>query len=323
MNKRINYQGKMSIIANQYKKEKEYWLQKIAAPWLKSNFPYDIQVSSDQPASAGKTFETANVEFAHELFIKLMEISKRSDHTLYVILMAGLVSLLDKYTGNKDIIVGAPIFKQRSQGEFINTVLAIRSRLLGLAGTSSFKQLLLEVRESVVTANENMNFPIEILLHLLDIPYKENEDFPLFDTVILLENIHEKSYLDHINVNMIFSFQREAENIRGTLQYNPRLYNKAAVQIIISHYTHWLHRVLLNLDQPLSAIDILLEEEREKLLYTFNNTQADYPGDKTIHQLFKEQVAQTPDYIALHGGMDAWRHGCMDGWMDGEVETLR
>ncbi|MCU0290209.1 MAG: amino acid adenylation domain-containing protein, partial [Acidobacteria bacterium] len=75
--------------------------------------------------------------------------------------------------------------------------------------------------------------------------------------------------------------------------------------------------VLENKQQKISDIEIMSEAEKKQVLFDFNDTEAGYPKDKTIHQLFAEQAAQTPDYIALHGCMIAWMDDCMGAWMHG------
>jgi amino acid adenylation domain-containing protein/non-ribosomal peptide synthase protein (TIGR01720 family) len=296
MNNKMNYAGKMAIIANQYKKEKEYWLQKMSGTLVKSYFPYDFFISGQHDQDNGKGFETLGLEFSPAFFSRLIEINKGSDYALYIILVSGLVSLLYKYTENKDIIVGAPIFKQAKEGKFINTVLAVRSRI---ETAMTFKQLLTQVKESVLEADANMNFPIEILLNQLDIPYTGNDDFPLFDTMILLENIQEKNYISDINVNLKFYFRLTEKNIHGTVAYKPGRYRKETVQTVITHYINLLEQALSNPHQPLSALDILDPQERKRILYTFNNTAAGYPQDKTLHRLIAEQVERKPDQIAV------------------------
>ncbi len=51
--------------------------------------------------------------------------------------------------------------------------------------------------------------------------------------------------------------------------------------------------------RKINEIDIIAEEERKTLLYEFNDTKVDYPKEKTIHQLFQEQVERTPENIAV------------------------
>ena len=51
--------------------------------------------------------------------------------------------------------------------------------------------------------------------------------------------------------------------------------------------------------KTVSEIEILTSAEKHKLLIEWNDTKADYPKDKSIHQLFEEQVEKTPDNIAV------------------------
>jgi len=102
--------------------------------------------------------------------------------------------LLHKYTGQTDIILGTSIYKQESEGHFVNTVLALRNRS---DDRMTFKDLLLQVRQTILEANENQNYPIETLLYRLNIPYTQT-DFPLFDVAVMLESIHERRYIEPI-----------------------------------------------------------------------------------------------------------------------------
>lgn len=54
-----------------------------------------------------------------------------------------------------------------------------------------------------------------------------------------------------------------------------------------------------NLEIPIFCIDLLSDEEKSQILIDFNQTQADYPRDKLMYQLFEEQVKKTPDHVAV------------------------
>ena len=47
------------------------------------------------------------------------------------------------------------------------------------------------------------------------------------------------------------------------------------------------------------TLDVLPESERHRVLYEWNDTEAEYPSDKCVHELFEEQVEKTPDAIAV------------------------
>jgi len=292
-----DFKGKAAIAAVQYGKEGEYWLKKFSGELQKTCFPYDSNIKS-QPQR--QTNHNIAFEIKTSNASKLVELSKGLDYRLYIILTAGLAALLYKYTGNKDIVIGSPIFKQDKDGNFINTMLPLRNPI---DGAMTFKELLLDqVRPTIIEANEHQNYPIETLLFQLNMPVTPGE-FPLFDVVVLLENIHEKKYIHSVHPNVIFSFSRIADAIEGKVEYNPALYRPDTIDSIIYHFKRLLEKVAVNINMSISEIDILGEEEKKHILYDFNggNQQLRYPHHKTLHRLFAEQVQRTPGYMALVG----------------------
>ncbi len=289
--KSLNVSGEITYAASQYGRERDYWLNKLSGELVKSCFPYDFKRTNKNEYRK----ESVRFRFSEELFSKLMGISSKLDHRLYMFLVAGLVILLKKYTGNDDILLGTPIYKQDIEGDFINTVLVLRNQI---NDSMSFREVLLKkVRETVIEANENQNYPIETLLFQLDIEAPQDE-FPLFDIAFLLENIHDKEYLQHTNPNIIFSFSRADNYLDGQLEYNALLYRKGTIERIIRNFMVVQEKVLSNIDIQVRHIDILSDEEKQQL-FAFNDTKVEYPREKTIDKLFEEQVARTPDKIAL------------------------
>ena len=65
------------------------------------------------------------------------------------------------------------------------------------------------------------------------------------------------------------------------------------------HFQTLLEAIVADPDQSIATLPILTEAERHQILVEWNDTAADYPKDKCIHQLFEEQVERTPDAIAL------------------------
>ncbi len=285
--------GKSKFIASQNIKEKNYWLNKFSGEPVKVGFPYNYQRYGNR-----RSMEAVEFRLTGELFSQLSERIKGKDHILHIYMTAVLCILLNEYnySVSGDIIIGTPIYKQETDGEFINTVLPLKNRL---AGSITFKELLVQVKQTIVEAVENQNYPIELLAEQLNLPFSPADDFPLLDVAVLVENIHDKRYLQGINLNMIFSFQKTGEYIESQVEYNSSLYARDTVDRIIRHFKSLLHSVLTDLDIKVSAVDILSDQEKKELLFDFNDTAAPYPGDKTIHQLFEEQAASTPDDIAV------------------------
>jgi amino acid adenylation domain-containing protein len=294
---RANVKIDMSLVANQYPKEKEYWLKKMSGHQEKCSFPYDYE--DIYPGSIETKPIPNRVEFQlpEELVSRLIRLSNRSDQRLHVILAAGLVALLHKYTASRDIIIGSPVVKQETQSKFINTVLILR---IQFEEDITFKELLIKSGKTIAEAAENVNYPLETLMSQLKLTVNRGT-FSLFETAILLENIHDKSYIQHIDHNMCISFLKSEANIKGVWEYNPQLWREETIKRITRHFIYLLNRVVSRVDVPLLEIEILSQDEKKELLYDMNRTSTDYPVRKTLHELFQDSVIKTPHVVALVG----------------------
>ncbi|MCU0287476.1 MAG: amino acid adenylation domain-containing protein, partial [Acidobacteria bacterium] len=268
-----------AIAAVQKGKERDYWFNRFADVPGKVTFPYDI------PTGIGTGSQDARVEFqwTGELFEKLHTVMKGSDYKLYMILMAGLILLLNKYSGQDDITVGTPVLKQELEVKFINTMLALRNHI---DTDIAFKDFLLQVRQTVIEGTENQNYPLQSLLNLLNLTEKEGESFPLFDTAILLTGIHDKNYLKDFRVNTLFLFTRTGNHITGELQYNSRLYDQVTMANLVNHFGFLLQDALGNPGKKLKSVEITGEVEKERLICQLNNTAIDFPLQQTIGNVF-------------------------------------
>jgi amino acid adenylation domain-containing protein len=283
--------------ASQYLKEKDYWLNKLSGEPEKSNFYYDFKRKDNYK----RRFDKKTFGFHGELFTKLIHLSNESDHRLHMVLVAGLIVLIGKYTGRSDIIIGTSVYKQDVVRKFINTVLVLRNQL---DGNMTFKELLLQVRQTIIDAVENVNYPLEVLLKQLNLPSSNDDDFPLFDIGILLENIHDKKYLQHINHNITFSLVRKKDCLEGEVEYNSLLYHRKTIEQMITRFITIFQQVLYNVDFEIADIDILSDDEKRRVLYELNDTETPYPADKTIHGWFEEQVERTPGKTAVCSPID-------------------
>ncbi len=289
--KNTNRSIDLSVILKEHVKEETYWVEKLGGEWDKCCFPV---YNRNQEINSGK-MHNLTFQFIGPLFEKLMKLRNGSDPRLFMIMIAGLSSLLFKYTGNTNILLGAPTLKQEDDAEFINTVLTLRSYI---SPGMTYKELLLQTKNTVLEATANQNYPVERLPDLLNIPYSEGDDFPLFDIALLLENIHDKSYIRNIRVNTIFSFLRTDDCIEGKIEYNPALYERYEVEGIVNHFKCLLENAFAKIDGEIYNLNILLDDEKKKLLHTFNNTNKSYPQKIAIQQLFEEQVERNPGQIA-------------------------
>jgi tyrocidine synthetase-3 len=283
------------VAADQLTGESSYWLKKLSGEPVKSSFPYDKPMLSDNQRKSEPG--TADIRFPPELVSRLTRMSNKSDVRLFMVLVTGVSILLHKYTGITDIIAGIPIYKQDSESTFINTVVALRNNV---QESMVFKELVYQVKQTIHEAFQNQNYPLRVLLYDLNLPYQEG-DCPLFDVVVMLDNIQDKKYIQHIQPNIIFIFSRKEGNIEGIIQYNRALYYQETIRGIANHFIYLVQYLIANVDMPLHSIDWLPGEEKKKLLEYFNNTKKEYEGtrNKTLHKLFEEQAEKTPGHIAL------------------------
>jgi len=282
---------KLALAASQNKKERDYWLNKLSGYQGNCRFPYDYKKTD--PSIPGP--EKIKLRFPQELFLKLNKLCQDSHIKIHICLAAGLTVLLKKYTRSNDIAIGTPIYQQDIKGKFINTMLLLRNQL---DENSTFKDVLSRMRQTVIDASRHQNYPIEKIPKLLNLKVSNN-DFPLFDTILLLRNIHNKKDIQQIPVNMVFSFLKDGNGIEEEVEYNPGLYQQDSIKRINRHLHSLLDNVLSNLDSPITRIDMLTKEDKKQLLTEFNRTRTDYPAEQTIPQLFLEQVERKADDIAV------------------------
>ncbi|MCP4217517.1 MAG: amino acid adenylation domain-containing protein [bacterium] len=311
----------LMVVANQKIKERDYWLQKLSSITSRCNFQYDNATVENAPGSvtAEPPVDTVDVDFSGDIVERLLKLSNNADFRLHMILVTAITALIYKYTGNKDIIVGSPIYKQERELEFINTVLPLRVRA---DSSKSFKELLMSARETIVGATENQNYPIELLADTLDLPVA-GDSFPFFDTALMVENIQDREYIRHTHPNMLFSFLRSAGNIEGKIHYNPQVYRQKTVERIKGHMQSLLSKILFQVETPLSQVDLLTENERKQVLFQFNDNPAYFPEDKPLYRLFEEHAARTPEAPAFSFRDETVEYGRINRQADLLAQKLR
>jgi non-ribosomal peptide synthetase component F len=221
--------------------------------------------------------------------------------------------LLSRYTGQEDIVVGTPVEGRRHDdlrpliGMFVGT-LAVRSRP---AGDKPFDVFLEEVKHNLLEAYENQDYPFERLLEKTAVRREASRN-PLFDTMFVLQNTDlsalseagfNAEFFEYDNNTAKFDMTVEALEQGGTIgliiEYCTDLFKEDTIRRIEGHFENILADIAANPSKRLRDIELLSERERRQLLVEFNDTAADYPRDKTIHQIFEEQAEKNPDKTAL------------------------
>jgi amino acid adenylation domain-containing protein/thioester reductase-like protein len=289
--------------------ELAYWTQKL------QNATDRLQLPSDRPRPAVQSFvgKTLSFSLSKTLTDSLKQLSQHAEATLFMTLLAALQTLLFRYTGQEDILVGSPIANRHQPevetliGCFINT-LVLRT---DLSGNPSFRALLDRVRETVLGALAHQTLPFEKLVDELRL--NRNVAYaPLFQVMLVLQNAFSIQNIelpgltiDHSRIdNQTAQFDLtihlvEADTgLIGKLEYSTDLFDESTMLRFLEHLQTLLAGIIANPDQLLSELPLLTPAEHHQLL-TWNFTDVpDFPTD-CIHHRFAAQVEKTPAAIAV------------------------
>jgi amino acid adenylation domain-containing protein len=289
-----------------------YWKQQLAES-------SELALPIDRPRSAAQSQNGALYDFvvSADITQKLKKLAEEQGATLFMALLAVFQTLLYRYSGQKDIAVGTPTAGRNSDetekliGFFINT-LVLR---VNLSGSPSFKELLRKVKEVTLEAYAHQDVPFEKLVEVLA-PERNLDTTPLFQVMLVLQNAPQaelalgKAKLQPLSLesgtakfdltmDLSESAGRPREGMRGSLEYNTDLFEKATVGHMIQHFQTLLEAVANGSERSIDELPLMLEAERRQLLVEWNDTAASYGVNKCVHELFEEQVRKTPDAPAV------------------------
>lgn len=293
---------------NEYKEAEEYWLKQFAEEFPVLNMP----TNNIRPAV--QSFEGARVYkiIDNVTYNKILNISKELNVTPYMILLCTYYILLEKYTGQEDIIVGSPCIgrelkeSQNIIGMFVNT-LPLRNKV---NNNYTVLEFLEKLKANVIESFRYQIYPFNDLVDKLNIKRDPSRNL-LFDTMFIYQNegyenitINNFKATYHIPDIGISKFDLSVEavplddNIKLTFEYAIKLFDEDFIMDLSENYINILNLIIDNIKIGISDINILSKKMEQKILYDFNNTKSDYP-EKTFSTLFEEQVEKTPNNIAV------------------------
>ncbi|MFN6187220.1 MAG: amino acid adenylation domain-containing protein [Microcystis sp.] len=287
----------------------EYWKQQLAdAPPL-------LELPTDRPRPAIQTFQGKTERFwlDSKLTQELKALSQQSGCTLFMTLLAAFAVVLSRYSGQTDIVIGSAIANRNRReiegliGFFVNT-LALR---LDLSEKPSFATFLKQVQTVTQDAYEHQDLPFEMLVEELQLERKLDRN-PLVQVGFILQNaaneawklpgltIEEMSWeLDSARLDLEVHLSEVNDGLTGLCCYNIDLFDGSMIARLLEHFQNLLRAIIVNPQESVSLLPLLSKQEQKQLLVDWNQTQADYPQDLCIHQLFEAQVERTPDAIAV------------------------
>ena len=286
-----------------------YWRKQL------EDIPGVLNLPTDRPRPAVQSFrgKRQSIELSRELTQGLKALSRKQGVTLFMTLLVAFQTLLYRYSGQEDVVVGSPIAnRNRAEmegliGFFVNT-LVLRT---DLSDTPTFRELLQRVRKTALEAYEHQDLPFEKLVEELQ-PERSLSHSPLFQVMFVLQNAPSTALTfeglsaspvrigaETAKFDLTLSMSETVEGLRGSLQYSTDLFDGATIARMSGHLQTLLEGIAANPDQRISQLPILTQAEEHQLLVEWNDTQRSYPSDKCIHELFEMQVEKTPDAVAV------------------------
>ncbi|MFN6501585.1 MAG: non-ribosomal peptide synthetase [Nostoc sp. DedQUE01] len=271
--------------------EKIYWINKLSAELPETNLMLDYV----RPLFPSHNKKSLSFDLSNDLSQAIIKLAKGSYFSIFLILVSGLKILLPKYTRNNDVILGIPVYEKIGTDDVNSKVIPLRTKV---TPELSFKDFLLQVKDTTVAAYSHQNYNFNELIKLLEIPTTPNR-CPIFDIVVLLENIHHKTELNQLNNDITISFTVNGESISVDIEYTQHLFQDENIKSMSRCYVNLLESCLNKVDIKISDIALLKDSDRCKLLKEYNNNTKNYPVEQTINKLFERQVSETPNNIAV------------------------
>ncbi|PHM75435.1 non-ribosomal peptide synthetase [Xenorhabdus cabanillasii] len=288
-----------------------YWRQTLARH-------ESLALPTDYPRPAQVNYQGRN--FSFELNTRLSEqlrrLAKTQETTLYTVLLSAFYVTLAKLSGQNDIVLGTPTDNRHHAqtqpliGMFVNS-LVLRAQL---QQTVSVEALIEQTHKQVAEAKAHQDMPFEQLVEALGIE-RDTARHPIFQIMFSLQGagenpsdnrlpfrpvtLDDSSLYSPAKFDLSLFMSDGQTSITAYLNYAVSLFNEATIVRLAESYQRVLEAFVADQKQPLSALDILSAQERHTLLHTWNQTDAPYPQDKTLQQLFEAQVERTPDNVAL------------------------
>ena len=288
-------------------KQLEFWKGTLA------DLPDQLELPTDHARPAVATYRGSRVAFDldADLHARLTKLARANGASLFMVLQAGLAALLSKLGAGTDIPLGTPIAGRTDDalddlvGVFINT-LVLRT---DVSGDPSLADLIARVRATDLAAYAHQDVPFERLVDVLN-PTRSLARQPLFQVMLALHNNAEvridlggvrgevvPADLGTARFDLAFEFAERAGSggLRAVVEYSTDLFEADTVRQMADRLVRVLRAMVADPKLTVSRLDVLAEDERERLLRTWNDTAVTLP-EVSLPELLEGVV---PDAVAV------------------------
>ena len=274
--------------------------------------PLELPTDFPRPPQPSGSGDTVDFTIAPERGRALRRLAREYNATLYMVLLAAFQTLLMRHSGQTDFAVGTSVAGRSHPeleglfGFFVNA-LVMRT---DLSGDPAFADLLERVRERSLDDYAH-EVPFDVLVRHLN-PERLLDRNPVYQVAFVLQNLPDydlaigqaPAWLEDVdNGTAKFDLALEViesdDSLLAHLTYSTDLFERATIERMAAHLCNLIDAIVEDPHTRLSALPLMGSDERDRLLVRFNDTARPYPLHKTLHQLFEEQAALTPEATAV------------------------
>ena len=310
----VSYRNYIAWLQQQNQKQaEEFWRQKLQG----FTAPTPLTVEKLLPReSSSISYSEQQIQFTVSATAALQSFGRQHRLTLNNLVQATWGLLLCRYSQETDVVFGATVSGREPSivgiesmvGLFINT-LPMRVKV---TADTQVLALLKDLQVQQVESEQYSYSSLAEIQGLSDIP----KGTSLFDSIVVFENLpvdavlssHNNSFdLENIQVSQETNYPLTVialpgEQLEVKISYDTSRFDDAAIARMLGHFQTLLEGIIANPIQCISQLPMLTAVEEQQLLVEWNNTQADYSQNKYIYKLFEEQVALTPNAVAVTFG---------------------
>ena len=295
--------------SEKFKKDKEFW------NGIFNSIPEIATIPSVNGNSQELSCKSKRKQFIipEETISLINKFCKENKASIFNFFMAVFSLYISRVSSLNDFTIGTPIlnrgnFKEKqTTGMFISNI----PFRVCVNNDISFAQFLSNISMDFLKIFRHQKYPYQYLLEDLR---KQDSSLPnLYNVALSYQNARTNAQISSVkyesewvetnyiadDMDIHIYDMNDTGNINIAYDYLTSKYSIDDICFIHARILHIINQILENNEINLKDIEIVTPDEKKKLLYTFNNTKMDYPKDKTISQLFEEQVEKTPDNIAV------------------------
>jgi len=296
-----------------------YWRDALAGAPAAIDLPADLPLDAPRDAREADVAERVMVVFPTELTDALTRLAREQNATMFMVLLAGFQALLSRFSRQDDLVIGAPVSgRDRPETQqligFLANTLPLRATL---EPRTTFASLLDQTRERLLDAFAHAAVPVERVA-------AELGRGALFDTLFVLQETSDAASrlagcdvepvqveIGAAKVDLALSMTVTPNGLRAVLIHRTSRFHRATAERLLEHLGRLLATVAATPTLPIADIPLLGDADRA-LLAAWNETSVDYPLNRTLTQLIDEQIARTPNAIAVEDERESLTYAALD-----------